>query len=78
MRFEFRTTEGQICCRADSVENLCPRCTAALRASQSRPNPYASVMRTAAVNLGPDYQPYGTPPDPYALALAKRTPKEAA
>ena len=78
MRLEFRTAEGQVCCSTSDPNHLCSKCAAAHRIA-SVPNPYGSIMRTAAApDLGPGYQPFGVPPDGYALALAARTKKGAA
>jgi hypothetical protein len=90
MRYEFKNASGAWCCRANDKTLLCAACkaqlntTELLRDAQGIPSPYESAMQVAPVNLGPNYQPYGEPPNSYALALerqaaitTKPTPKES-
>jgi hypothetical protein len=79
MRYEFRTSDGKTCCSTDNPDYLCRACKQRLarmasdlpRDANGVPDPYR-IPPVTPTRLGPTYQPYGTPPDPYAIALQKQ------
>lgn len=63
MKYEFRTADGRVCCSTTRPEDLCDACKHAL----AEPSQAALQQRDDW-----EYDPYGTPPDPYLLALEAR------
>ena len=59
MTYEFRHADGRVCCSTDNPEHLCAKCR-------------ERVARSASETFGSGYEPFGQPPDPYAIALAKQ------
>jgi hypothetical protein len=97
MRYEFRTADGQTCCKTDDIRLLCDQCKAhaqgertmnqpsdfdndhlaayrpALeRLAKAHPQRLALSSRKPAVDRALSGDPYGEPPNGYAIALAAR------
>jgi hypothetical protein len=86
-KFEFRSTEGKVCCSTDNPARLCASCAskAASQKSLEAPDPYESGLQDRALvqaditpDLDPHYEPYGKAPDGYMLDLARRKVNAAA
>lgn len=78
LKYEFRTAAGRVCCSNDNVQYLCDVCkTKARFTPTASPNPYRAATDAAPrldeATDDPHYDPYGEPPNGYALALQART-----
>jgi hypothetical protein len=80
-KYEFRSANGRICCSSDDPQLLCRNCKAKLAAKGTH---RAAELRTTAAKPCADkdhetacpfntknYDPRGTPPNPYSEALSK-------
>jgi len=81
--YEFKTTEGRVCCSTDDPQALCKNCRAAFDASPyyNPPDSYALALKRqadpAAEHMGRFLASVAAgAPDGYALALAKRADQE--
>jgi hypothetical protein len=61
MRYEFKTTQGRVCCSGDGAQRLCPACEARAKAPMPSAREWGRALETAP-----------PPPDMVAGILAHR------
>lgn len=66
MKYEFRTTNGQVCCSGDEIAHLCSACREKARVSSPGPGASGVVPRHSATS------PVPPPPDLVAAIRHKR------